>query len=182
MAPTLSQYFCFSFSSLAPKHHIVLLFSLLSTENARHKSGIEKKWLAFCSNRLFFSSASDMHTKMEFWKHQFYFLVSWLRQLNPEKYNCPAILYTAGIRTWYLSILVCHRAILYMPLEKSDNHQMSLYKEKPCWKYYSFRKMTIIGYAYIIYGEVLSLLSDWKHSREDTISASFPQLVRRMLL
>ena len=113
MAPTLSQYFCFSFSSLAPKHHIVLLFSLLSTENARHKSGIEKKWLAFCSNRLFFSSASDMHTKMEFWKHQFYFFVSWLRQLNPEKYNCPAILYTAGIRTWYLSILVCHRAILY---------------------------------------------------------------------
>ena len=109
--------FCFSFSSLAPKHHIVLLFSLLSTENARHKSGIEKKWLAFCSNRLFFSSASDMHTKMEFWKHQFYFLVSWLRQLNPEKYNCPTILYT-GIRTWYLSILVSHRAILYAFGEK----------------------------------------------------------------
>ena len=132
MALTLSQYFCSSFSSLAPKHHIVLLFSLLSTENARHKSGIEKKWLAFCSNRLFFSSASDMHAKMEFWKHQFYFLVSWLHTTQSWKYHCPAILYYIGIpdicQFWYAT------ALFYMPMEKDDNHQMFLYREKPCWK------------------------------------------------
>ena len=33
--------------------------------------------------------------------------------------------------------------------------------------------------AVYIYGEVLSLLSDWKHSGEDTISASYSALRRR---
>ena len=144
---------------------IVSLFSSLSTENVKHKSRIEKKWFPFCSPKLFFQVAQACDAKegvslkterflSRNWNHIFASAVSDnLRYFRIKHQN------TGG--------------------EEGRCYFTGCAQKKLFLSAYHCSQCIVACSQCSVDGEVLSLLSDWKHSGEDTISASYLALTRR---
>ena len=142
---------------------IVSLFSSLSTENVKHKSRIEKKWFPFCSApKLFFQVAQACDAKV-FLKIERFLSRNWNHIFASE----------ASDNLRYFR----------MKQQNSGGEEGRCYftgcAQKKLFLSYHCNQCIVACSQCSVDGEVLSLLSDWKHSGEDTISASYLALTRR---